>query len=394
MRETALDTMFAEFQADAVPTFRPPGVADAQRRARRRRRRRQSSLATLLALAVAAPAAGFAVAGRDGDQPAPAVIERKVALPGVAGRLADLSFVDQRHGWALFDTCQPETASGCHRTVGRTVDGGLSWQGRELPVTDGEADLTAVDELTVVVTAGREYLLTTDGGETFSRHAVDAPPMALQLVDATASGFRLACPAEQEARGEACNRFHLARVGSAPVPRQPPLDLDPARTTNLVEGGDGRLWLAVTKYGRTDVVVSDDRAQTWRKLPPLRVRAYLTVSPDGAEAWLVGTDHGDPVWRLVDDRWEQRPGPPRKPDPGEFAAAGDGTIFLSSLGTVGFWVDGQYVDRPELRVAFAREPGLVNVRVLRDGTLALSTTGSSRILGIGSGMDRDWIRFS
>ncbi|MEV6815322.1 hypothetical protein AB0M52_24830, partial [Micromonospora sp. NPDC051296] len=132
MRETDLDQMFAEFEATATSTFRPPGVAAARRRVQDRRRRRRGLLAGLVTLLLAGPGA-YALAGRDTDRipptptPSPTpdgrLVERKVTAQGAAGSLTELRFVDSWHGWALFDTCGPDEDSGrtdCWRDLART----------------------------------------------------------------------------------------------------------------------------------------------------------------------------------------------------------------------------------------------------------------------------------
>lgn len=406
MRDTALEEKFAELEADALTIFRPPGVAAAQRRVRQRRRWRRGLLAGITALLVGTPAGALAVAGRHDRlpitppsptvTPAGALTERKVVVPGAAGGLTDLRFVDARHGWALFDTCTRETPTGCRRTVGRTTDGGATWQGRELPVTDGMAYLQPRDDRTLTVVAGQRYLVTTDGGATFTSHRVETPAEAARVAPASPSGFRLACPADKEALGQDCARFHLARVDDAPVPRQPPLALDADAAAQLVEGGDGRLWLATMKNGRSTVVVTDDQAKSWRKLSPVPAPAFLTVSPDGAEAWLVDGSQGGSVWRLAGDRWQQRPGLPDDTGwVGAVAAAGDGLLVVTSrYGGAGFWTDGRFLDLPELREALRGDSTAeARVEVLRDGSVLFSY-GRTQIIGTGRGAERTWTRFS
>ncbi|MGC5018785.1 hypothetical protein [Micromonospora sp. DT47] len=401
MRETAVTELFAELEADAVRTFRPPGATAAQRRVRERRHLRRGLLAGIAALLVGAPAGAYAVAGRDdAPRPTPPTVvsaplsERKVTMPGAAGTLTDLRFVDARHGWALFDTCTRQAPTDCRRTVGRTTDGGVTWQSQQLPVSDGGAQLIPYDAERLTVATNREYLETTDGGETFARYAAGTPPLSARFASASPSGFRLACPAEQKERGEDCKRFQLAKVGPGPLRRQPPLSLDTDAAPQLIEGGDGRLWLATMKDGRSIVVVSDNRGITWQRLPVVNAPAMLAVSPDGKEVWLVDSGQGG-VWRLAGDRWQQRPALPNVPIDGGFAAAGEGAIFVNSHGRVGFWVDGRYVDQPELRTALASSgSSVVGVGSLRDGTIVLQGDGAWRIVGVGSGVDRTWTRFS
>ncbi|SCL58114.1 hypothetical protein [Micromonospora peucetia] len=415
MRETAVDEMFAEFEADALTSFRPPGVPAAQRRVRDRRRRRRRLLAGVGALLLAGPAGAFVAAGRDADPgpliptPAPSVSptptgqlpERRVILPGAPGELTKLRFVDARHGWVLFDTCDPgdPDATGCRRTVGRTTDGGATWQPTaRLADTEGLASLLPVDDRTLTVMVGGGYIVTTDGGAAWSHHPFSAPPPST----ATRSGFLVRCPGGpglgDDATGRKCR---LARVGSGPVQSQPPVTLTRENTDQrLVEGGDGRLWLTVRDRDRLTVLVSTDEAATWRKLPAVTGAGRLLVSPDGADAWLVSVQEDGfdvkatkQVWRLVGSRWEQRPGLPDSTS--DVAAANGGVLAVTgAYGSAGFWAGGRYVDVPELSAALRygtdESP---SVEVLRDDTVVVST-GAAQITGVGSGVARTWTRIS
>ncbi|MFG3706782.1 hypothetical protein ACGF7U_18905 [Micromonospora sp. NPDC047670] len=418
MRETALDEMFAEFESDALTTFRPPGVPAAQRRVRERRRRR-GLLAGVVALLLAGPGGAFAVAGRGGEPtpptPTPTVSppptttlpERRAALPGAPGTLADLHFVDSRNGWALFDTCDPNDpgATGCRRAVGRTTDGGATWRPTAaLDAPTDSAHLMPVDERTLTVAVGDSYLVTTDGGATWSRHPVGSPPPAAQAGVATRSGFLVRCPGssglDDGARGTTCRRAELARVGSGPVRPQPPVALTSETESQLVEGGDGRLWLTVRDGDRFTVLVNTIGAATWRKLSAAPGAARLLVSPDGADAWLVTVAEGEfdaaapgKVWQWVGDRWERRPDLPD--DTNDVAAVNGGVLAVTgAYGSVGFWADGRYVDSPELRAGLTAGTGDSPwVDVLRDDTVVVGI-GSARIVGVGSGAVRTWTRIS
>ncbi|MGW4498523.1 hypothetical protein ACWENR_07890 [Micromonospora sp. NPDC004336] len=421
MRETALNEMFAEFEADAMTTFRPPGVPAAQRRVRERRRRR-GLLAGVVALLLAGPGGAYAVAGRGGEPtpptPAPTVSpsptttlpERRAALPGVTGKLADLHFVDARSGWALFDTCDANDprATGCRRAVGRTADGGATWRPTApLDAPRGSAYLLPVDERTLTVAVGDSLVVTTDGGATWSRHPVGSPPRAAQAGVATRSGFLVRCPGSSGlgdgTRGTSCPRQELARIGAGPVRPQPRVALTPETDSQLVEGGDGRLWLTVRDGDRLAVLVHTIGAATWRALPAVPGAARLLVSPDGTDAWLVTVPDGESdatgprkVWQLLGNRWERRPDLPS--DANDVAAANGGVLAVTGASGGGFWTDGRYVDSPELRAGL--RAGLTAgtgdspwVDVLRDGTVVVGI-GTVRIVGVGSGAVRAWARIS
>ncbi|MGW9196767.1 hypothetical protein [Micromonospora chersina] len=409
MPDTLIEESFAEFERAARETFRPPGITAARRRIRVRRRRR-ILLAGLLAL-LAGPTGAYAAAQR-GDRPEPRptptvsptpggkLTERKVALPGVPGGLTDLRFIDSRTGWALFDTCDSNdpTAKGCRRTVARTTDGGATWAGMALPAApDGAAYLLPRDGRTLTVVTGLRYLVTVDGGATFTSSPVESPSEAARRAMATPNGFVVACPSvlgpAAGGRTEGCDRQQVLRFGDDPLPRQPPVTLRPGGEHTLIEGGDGRLWLTVTEGDRLTVVTSDDRGTTWRKLPAVTGAHSLTVSPDGGDVWLVRTDRPNGTWRLVGDSWQPGAGVPDETY--GVAAAGDGVLVVSSMyGGVGFVADGRYVDVPELR-----DPLRGNlddqpvVAMLPDGTVQIRH-GGTQFLGIGRGTERSWIRLS
>jgi hypothetical protein len=401
---TDLNELFAKFEAETTTSFRPPGVPAAQRRTRARRRRRRALLTGVVALLLAGPGGAFALADRgDRADPTPVVIPspegrltvRKVTLPGVRGELSKLRFVDGRTGWALFDTCGGDDPddTGCLRTLGRTTDGGATWQRAALPAApDGPVQLLPVDGRRLTVQVGPEYLVTVDGGATFSRHPITSTPAATLAALATRSGFLVACPSFLRpgggAGGRSCTRESLLRIDDDPLPRQPPVILRQDDEHSLVEGRDGRLWLSVATVSGGTVVTSDDRGATWTTLAapgPGR----LTVSPDGAEVWFVDTEGPRSVWRLVGDRWEQRGGLPD--DSATAAAAGAGIIAVTSrYGGAGFWVDGRYVDVPELRDPLRSDPDAgVDLTVLPDGTVLIGY-GRTQILGTGTGTDRTW----
>ncbi|MDG4803968.1 cell wall synthesis protein CwsA [Micromonospora sp. WMMD980] len=404
-----LEDLFVEFETAAAATFRPPGVADAQRRIRGRRRRR-GLLAGLLAVVLAGPASALAVAHRaDRPEPRPTpsvspsptgrLTVRTVTLPGVPGELADLRFVSARAGWALFDTCVDagESRSGCRRTVARTVDGGVTWQRAGLPaVPDGGFQLLPVDTDTLVVTTRAGYLVTADGGNSFTSHPYEAPPVAVRRVFATPSGLYLGCPPDGVRPN--CDRQRVLRVSGGLHFHQPPVTLRSDTENALVEGADGRLWLTVGDDNGLTVVTSADQGTTWQELPPVpRAARQLALAPDGRDVWLVRTTQPNGVWRLAGTRWE--PGPALPDDTDGIAAPGAGLLVVTSAyGGLGFVTGGGYVEVPELRGPLRTSDPRdsdprTSVSVLPDGTV-LAQHGRSWFLGVGRGMDRSWFQYS
>ncbi|RKN46374.1 hypothetical protein [Micromonospora endolithica] len=421
MRETHLDGVFADFEARTAPTFRPPGLAATGRRVRDRRRRRRGLLAGLAALLLAGPGGAYALAGRDGDDvpptPAPASpspspggppVSRRIVVPGVAGELRELRFVDARHAWALFDTCDPDddlASTDCRRDLARTEDGGASWRRIPLPGTANDPTpgsrpyLLVTDDQQVTLAVAGRFLVTPDGGTSFTEHPMTDPPPVTQRALGTRSGFLLTCPAPNRFTGRACDRQELIHAKRGRLPAQPPVDLGPTADRQLVEGRGGRLWLSVVEGDRMTVVVSDDQGLSWRKLPPVPGARRLLVSPNGADAWLVSVDAVDfqasateRVWSLEGDGWRTHVG---LPDNTLHVAAVDGgrLVVTGAYGTVGFWTPAGYQDRPEVRVpswAVSQETG---IEVLRDGTIVLENQRSWTV-GVGTGVERAWTRLS
>ncbi|MFI5834433.1 hypothetical protein ACIA5A_12235 [Micromonospora sp. NPDC051300] len=398
-----VEDLFVEFEAAAVPTFRPPGVADAQRRIRDRRRRR-GLLAGLLATMLVGPASALAVAQRaDRPEPRPTpsgspgpterLTVRRVTLPGVPGELVDLRFVSARAGWSLFDTCVEagESSQDCRRTVARTVDGGVTWQRTGLPaVPDGLVQLLPVDADTLAVTTRTGYLVTTDGGISFTRHPYQAPPAAVRRAFATPSGLYLGCP--PNGVSTTCDRQRVLRVSGGLHFHQPPVTLRSDTENVLVEGADGRLWLTVLDGARLTVLNSADQGTSWRELPSVAGPRQLALAPDGRDVWLVGTARQTRVWRLAGDRWQA--GPDLPSDTEGVAAPGAGLLVVTSAyGGLGFVTGGGYVEVPELRGPL-RTPDLdTSVGVLPDGAVAVRH-GRTWFLGVGRGVDRSWLQFS
>lgn len=411
MREINLDQLFAEFEATVAPTFRPPGVEAARHRVNVRRRRRRGLLAGLVALLLAGPGV-YATAGRDADRDPPEltpspdgqVIERKVNPVGVAGRLSELRFVDARHGWALFDTCDPDDSdrTDCRLDLARTVDGGVTWERTPLPGTAnkprpaGRYYLLPVDGRNLTVGVPDGYLVTTDGGASFSEHPREAPPEVTKLSVATRRGYLLQCPGSGKLIEIDCAEWELGRVGAATVPNQPPVTLSREAYKDLVDGGDDRIWVTIRNGGRLTVAVSDDDGATWRKLPAVAGAARLLVSPDGRDVWLINMSHDNfdisstnRVWRLVGDRWRELTQLP--PDTNSVAAVNGGLLVVTNpWGNVGYWTGDRYLDAPELRRLTNGEQS-PSVQVLPDDTIVV-TTPTDTTLGTGPTQTRTWTR--
>ncbi|MEV2237732.1 sialidase family protein [Micromonospora sp. NPDC049891] len=415
MREINLDQLFAEFEATAAPTFRPPGVSDVQHRVRRRRGWRHL-LAGWVALLLAGPVGAYVLTGADGEplppnpMPSPStalvpdgnLIDRHVGAPGATTAHVQPRFVDARHGWSYSDTCfGQDLIEDCERSLIRTTDGGATWRGITVPPSVAEPEsfdyleLLPLDAQRLVMRDGNRYFLTTDGGATFTEHPGEGPPTAALFFVATSGGFVIHCPGLNGLEPPACPRQQLTRIGGGGGVNQPPVVL--ASNYRLAEGGDGRLWVGVKEEKKLTVAVSEDGAKTWRKLPPVTGAASLLVSPDGADVWLVDSQSEDAVpnptrtWRLVGDTWREGA---RLPGDTYSVEAGDGGLLwlTRTKGGGGYFVDGRYTPVPELDGLWSDPKDVPYFRTLPDGTIELSSPPAI-YLGVGSGTDRTWIRF-
>ncbi|MFF5172403.1 WD40/YVTN/BNR-like repeat-containing protein [Micromonospora sp. NPDC000089] len=406
MPDTTIEQLFVEFDAAARDTFRPPGVPEARRRVVTRRRRRRGVLAGVAALLLAGSAGGYVTADRDDRptpsptptaSPSPTLAERKVALPGVPGRLTALHLVDADSGWALFDTCDSSDpgARGCRRALARTTDGGRTWQRTALPrVPDGAVQLMPVDNSTLTVRAATGYLVTDDGGRTWTSHPLTSPPDDVHRTVEHEGGPYVGCASLQEDTPPplTCDRLKVVLLDGTPFAYQPPVTLRPGADAAAFSGLDGRYWFTVRDGARLSVFAWNGEGP-WRKLPVVAGARQLALSPNGQDVWLMSTEGPSRVWRLVDDRW--RPGPGLPDDTATVAAADGGLLVVTSAyGGAGFVTDRGYLDLPLLRDALRDDPDApASVSVLPDDTV-LVEYGTTRILGVGQGLVRTWTRFS
>lgn len=420
MGELKMDEMFEQFEAEMTGTFRPVPLNQMATRARRRSRLRRGWFAGVLAALLAGPAGVFAVAsqgdGRPSPAPSPSVtstpspdfhpVERKITVPGVADPVIGLVFTDARHGWALFGSCSDENTVNevCGRlAMASTEDGGATWKRANLPggvAEDDEVSLYALDSGTAVVHVWRKrFWLTTDGGANFTQHSISSPPAEVLKAANLDEGrdFSLRCAGQKGLEDswsvDPCEREEVVRTGVGPVKNQPPFAAD---VLQLVQGADGRLWVLDQEDARTRVAFSTDGGDTWREVPPVPTSSLtsttsLTVSPDGIDVWLVSESERR-LWRFSGSEFVAQPqeGLP------DFAlsnvrALGNGLLVMISgtegPGPVGYWRDGRLTPVDGLQATWGQ--------TLRDGTLYFTGPSHTTVaLGVGSGMDRNWIRLS
>lgn len=418
MGDIGLSERFARFEAEVPATFRPAPLAEVASAARRRRRLRRALFAGVLALLVGGPAGAVAVAGRHDGRPSPLPVpivqtarppsaspspeaihpvERSVTLPGVDIPTKHVYPLDARHAWVYYESC-PEDPGGCRYALGSTSDGGVTWQRANLP------DL-AVDKQTVVglfpvdartaslYVLHKRFWLTTDGGATFTSYPDSSPPpQAQRAITYPSSGYRLLCPGavgfEDGASGVECDREQVVRIGSGPVPNQPTL---PGRLDWVFQAADGRIWLTSVDGDVTRVALSTDDTRTWTDLGSVPGTPQLSVSPDGADVWLV-VNHVPRIpaaaWRLTGTRFVAQAGIPY-----DFSgvAAGGGMLAgvtgdPGKVGSAGLWYGGAFHPIPGLMASW--------LGVLPDGSLTCGQPDGSTLVGAGTGTARDWYRLS
>lgn len=413
MADVRIEERFAEFEAQVTGTFRPAPITDMTTRVRQRRRLRRGLLTGFVLALVAAPAGGYAVASRDDAQPTPTPTptvtgpprfepdERRITmLDGYEN--ARLTMTDAAHGWVLFERCEDENESAtCKYALGVTASAGASWNATMLGTrADGRpVNLYPLDGRTLTVhVIGKGFLLTTDGGETFTEHPESAPPV--QALRASVGGdFALLCPGatgfEDGAGGLECARPQVRTVGGDVVSPQPTLR---GELYELIQGGDGKLWLTSWDGAVTRVAVSYDSARTWQEVGSVPAEnVELTLSPTGTEVWAVA-DHPAQLWRYDGSRFVAQQGLPAEVFQHNVVAIGDGILAVKDGNddtfAGGFWQDGRYQELPGLRAS--------GVSVLSDGTLIFTERGPgtveeakhTTVVGTGEGIHRTWARYS
>ncbi|GIH11394.1 hypothetical protein Rhe02_94610 [Rhizocola hellebori] len=401
MARTSIEDRLADLSEWAAPTFRPAELAEVARRARRGRTRRRALVTAAIAVLACLPAVVFAVlaAGRNNTQPiieptsppvssAPAVTTFRVTLPGepVSKHPPSLSFVDRQHVWMLDGSC-PD-AQTCRIRLLATADGGRTWRQAgypQIPGGGGGAIVTFLDANTIVVYIPHLAIwLSTDGGQTYTRHEFKQAPLLARLADNGA--FALKCPnltgygQAQDGGVADCDRQQLVKTGVGPTEHQPPWRGPDAHIDEI--GRDGRLWLV----DGTRIAYSPDEGKTWHQVPEKSGKLRLSASGEQVGLWAADGE----LYRLSGDRWvmERRP-PGWKLERMQGVLLDDGSWLMSDYDSAGYLIDGVYSPIPE--VGAKATP----VKQLADGTLVLSHFDSATgrpgfFMGTGQGRARQW----
>jgi RNA polymerase sigma-70 factor (ECF subfamily) len=388
----------AELLADAHwedlgPASPPPAGIQAARRSVRRRRAARGVAATLAALALAVTAV-IVLRGKMAEPPiigptdAPTksdtVPTRRIGLPGVGNNTPPLlRFVDRTHAWVLFDTCYV-VQNNCRRVLGKTGDSGRTWQTVPIPpLPDAPGDavigMAALDANTMTLVVNPRpgpqprlpyrYLLTRDGGATFTSYPGSAPPLETQL--ATPGMY---CTGMSGSTGTACDNLSLVRAGLSP--QSLPAGW-PAASTTAVKGGDGRIWLMRGRTDATEMMVSADSGKTWKSLPWPEFGGSFHPSPDGKDIWVTSRHR---MYQLVGEQWQLRYTLVDPDTTSGLVYLGDGLWFGKPGANFGYWRDGTFAPMA-LQIPDAHESQL-----LRDATVVIPTAEGAYV-----GANGEWV---
>ncbi len=408
------DRLFAVFEADALPRFRPAPLADVARRAGSLRRRyRYRVLAGLLA-ALLVPVGVVTAADRGDNRPVPrptptvtaSPAPTESALPPVVPqprqqhvpspdsglRLRELRFThDARHAWALFDSCAQDSSGRCRYALETTADAGVSWQRVSVPALPptGQVLFYPVSPLIAALHArGHGFWVTVDGGRSYTAFPESEPPAAAYAGAEQPypdGRYALMCPynGDFEASVNACGpRATVCPTDGGNCLGAPPLT---GPLQQVITGADGRVWTISTWHGWSYVSYSVDQAATWIAVPPINTEGVLTASPDGTEVYLVAADPGR-VWLIYGRAFVPVPGLPPGLVAPQVVALGGGLLAVREVdGRIWLVGDGRY--RP-------LAGGAQDISRLPDGSLILRRADGSVLVGTGDGLTRDWVVYA
>ena len=208
-----------------------------------------------------------------------------------------VSFVDPDHGWVLARGWGNERYFCVW--VGRTGDGGLSWElvGTipALSVTDEIRGLTFVDQQTGFI-FGERLWVTRDGGQTWSEDPVARDVRALVVTGSTS--WLLANDACTGAPPDhTCFKLQTSRDGARNW-TQLAIPHTYGRAAHVVAASDSHAWLMI--QGEADSLVAletSDGGLTWNAHPaPASGPGSAAVAPGGSHLWLALGGQGSAGW--------------------------------------------------------------------------------------------------
>ncbi|GIH05627.1 hypothetical protein Rhe02_36940 [Rhizocola hellebori] len=379
-----------------------PGVAQTVAGVRKRRNARRAAVAAIVLALLVIP---LAIALRQ-DAKVPPVIGPTSApvnptptpsatvhplspesrtLPSHGRAFAEqprLYFLGSNNIWALFVSCVANVRQelACQYALDYTTDRGLSWRNIKLPALKGSiVDLYIFNQQVFAVhdlTPPKTYYLTTNGGATYTSQAT--PPT--QSLYALLGEYYTLCPGATgfESAKVECANAKLYRAGAGEVTTSLPVH---DGTTRVINGGDGRLWLASQS---PNLYRSQDKARTWQEVDlPIGVQvgddpSEVRLSPDGKELWMPAKGN---LIKLVGATWTTM-GVPDFATVTGWMPIGDGTVVLLRPHAASYYRDG--VETP---IGVADPSG---VQVLSDGTIVLRIS-PGYVIGTGAGQQREWI---
>jgi hypothetical protein len=387
--------------ADTDGGFRPAPLSQVQEAVRRRRRGRVAAAGAAVLAVLAVPVLMFGL--RDGTPPTPTQSSppavttptfetRPIRVTGFpVGTVWNFSFTDAEHGWA-WTRCDSDT---CRFGLAVTSDGGRTWRPVSVPAQPSGVAINVypLDGETVtlnIITPGENvpdsFLLTTNGGATFSSYPQQSPPVqALQAEsrEQHREGWTLFCPGQtgflDGAAAPECDRQVLSRIGSGPVNPQPQVG---GIVSYIEVGGDGRIWLINDEPGLPRLQVSADGARRWQVVADPPALHDLALSPDGSDVWVI-SETG--IYRLVGGAWLEQGVDLNGAPTYAVTALDDGILVIPSPRGITIFQNGVQRPLPGSPV------GPDRLTLLPDGTLA-GYDADSEWLGIGTALDRTWVR--
>ncbi|WP_327010152.1 hypothetical protein OHA72_24665 [Dactylosporangium sp. NBC_01737] len=333
MRESRVEEEFARFAEDAAGTFRPLPLHALPRRSRRGRLRLWLVGAVVVVL-TASGGAALRTAGRHDATPVPvptptpaptagfSFAERPVVLAGASGP-HHVRFADQQHGWVFYRNC--DGTGSCDPRLGRTADGGRTWQQRPLPDmrdADGTVPawgLVASDsERITLYSFSKIYWSSIDAGNTWTREDVATyaarhePPLT---------------PATTDRFITTGGRLKLDGVGDVGV-----VPVRAGTRIREVVRTPGGLWALLEREqvsGRALLVYSAN-GTTWQDVREEPSYTYLLPSADRGDVWYTGFRDGRLALLSAGKVIEQASPPPLEVPQG-IVPIGGGRLLVATL---------------------------------------------------------------
>jgi hypothetical protein len=278
-------------------------------------------------------------------------------------------------------------AQTCRTRLLASADGGRTWRQAgfpQIPGGGGGTQVTFMDANTIVVYVPHLAIwLSTDGGQTYTRHEFTQAPIQARLADN--GTFALKCPKltgygqAQDGGVADCDDQQLVKTGVGPTQHQPPWRGRDAHIDEI--GRDGRLWLV----DGARIAFSPDEGETWHQVAEMSGKLKLSASGEQVGLW--GADNE--MYRLIGDQWMMERQPPGWTAQMYGVLLDDGSWLVSDSTGSGYLTGGVYSAIPEL------DSTAKPVQQLADGTLVLShhdaATGRPGFyLGTGQGRARQW----